>query len=174
EFYPLPETPVYINDRNNLELADTLALPASYSLQWYLFSGPIAGATGFEYCATMNGEYTLVLTDLTTGCTNSYTTSVTVDPAYDCTVGTRDAVTGTLTVFPNPAHDQVTVQLPVPLQQNSTLRIWDIAGRLVEQLPVGSGVNQINMACNDRNPGVYVLELQQADKRYIGRLVILR
>ncbi|TNE60154.1 MAG: PKD domain-containing protein, partial [Bacteroidetes bacterium] len=31
EFYPLPETPVYINDRNNLELADTLALPASYS-----------------------------------------------------------------------------------------------------------------------------------------------
>ncbi len=174
EFYPLPEEPTYLNDRNNLELIDTTALPANFSLQWYLFNGPIAGATDFEYCATMNGTYTLEVTDLNTGCTSSYTTTVTVNPNFDCTVGARDLVTGTLNIFPNPAIDVVTVQMSEPLSANAMLRVWDVAGRLQQNIPVGAGANQIFLEGGMLRPGLYFLEIASGEKRYTGRLVVVQ
>ncbi|MEQ1747109.1 MAG: PKD domain-containing protein [Saprospiraceae bacterium] len=172
-FHDLPEEPQYQNDRNNLELMDTTALPANYALQWYLFAGPIAGATGFEYCATTSGTYSLVVTDLTTGCTSSYTTTVTVNPNFDCTVGTRDLPVGVLRIFPNPAaFEAVTVQLDKPLISSAVLRIWDAAGRLIKSLPVVTGTERITLDGGLLEPGLYVLEVSEAERRYVGRLVV--
>ncbi|MBK9336352.1 MAG: T9SS type A sorting domain-containing protein [Lewinellaceae bacterium] len=173
EFYPLPGEPVYQNDRNNLELLDTTALPANYALQWYLFNGPISGATGFEYCATESGTYTLEVTDLSTGCTNTYTTTVTVNPIFDCTVGARDLAVGTLNIFPNPASGMATVQIDEPLPANTILRIWDVAGRLSRSLPVGAGADQILLEGGILNPGMYFLEIVTGEKRFTGRLVVV-
>lgn len=172
-FHPLPEEPAYQNDRNNLELIDTTALPAIYALQWYLFSGPIAGATGFEYCATTSGTYTLVVTDLTTGCTRSYTTTVTVNPNFDCTVGTGDLAQGTLNIFPNPTSSGATVQFGEPLVANAVLRVWDVAGRLQQSIPVGAGAERIVLESGLLSPGLYFLEMDAGEKRFTGRLVVV-
>lgn len=174
KFHPLPAEPVYVNDRNNLELQDTTNLPANYALQWFLFAGPIAGATGFEYCAQMNGTYTLQVTDLTTGCTASYATTVAIDPNYDCTVGTGDIATGQLKIFPNPASDRITLQLAEPLAENGVLRVWDVAGRLVDQRQAVSGNTQIDLDGSSWQQGMYFLELSAGTWRYIGRLVMNR
>jgi hypothetical protein len=174
EFYPLPDEPVYLNDRNNLELIDTTALPANYALQWYFFSGPISGATGFEYCATESGTYTLEVTDLSTGCTNAYTTTVTVNPIFDCTVSTRDLAVGTLNIFPNPTSGMATVQMDEPFPANTILRIWDVAGRLSQSIPVGAGTDQILLEGGMLNPGMYFLEVTVGETRFIGRLTVVR
>ncbi|MBK6932609.1 MAG: T9SS type A sorting domain-containing protein [Saprospirales bacterium] len=174
-FYPLPAPPVYGNDRNNLELADTLALPASYSLQWYLSAAPIAGATGFAHCATVNGEYSLVVTDLNTGCTSAYTIVVTINPDFNCTIGTDDPlVAETLNLFPNPAWNTVTVQLAEPLPENGRLLVWDVAGRLLQQLPAPAGADQIPADISALQAGMYFLELQAGAQRLSGQLVVLR
>ena len=172
-FHPLPDEPAYQNDRNNLELLDTTALPTSYALQWYLFSGPIAGATGFEYCATESGTYALVVTDLTTGCTRSYTTTVTVNPNFDCTVGVGDLATGTLNIFPNPTSDAATIQFAEPLAADAVLRVWDVAGRLQQSMTIGAGSDRILMAGDLLSPGLYFLEMSVGEKRFTGRLVVL-
>lgn len=174
EIYPLPDEPVYLNDRNNLELVDTTALPADYALQWYFFSGPIAGATGFEYCATESGTYSLEVTDLTTGCTNIYTTTVTVNPIFDCTISTRDLTPGSLAIFPNPTSDMATIQLEEPLTAGARLQIWDIAGRLQQSILVGAGADQILLEGGMLNPGMYFLDLATEGKRYVGRLTVVR
>ncbi|MBK8965896.1 MAG: T9SS type A sorting domain-containing protein [Lewinellaceae bacterium] len=174
EFYPLPAVPTYVNDRNNLKLLDTLALPANYSLQWYLFNAPIAGATGFTHCAQVNGEYSLIVTDLNTGCTNTYATTVTIDPNFDCTIGAKDVVLGELNIFPNPASGLVTVQMAAPLSENGTLRVWDVAGRLVQTVQMGAGADQIQVNAGNLNPGMYFLELSLEGRRYVGSLAVLR
>ena len=172
-YIPLPETPTYINDRNNLELEDTLALPANYALQWYLAAGPINGATGFNHCATVSGDYSLVVTDLTSGCTNVYSSTVMVDPDYDCTIGAKDVVLGELKIFPNPASEQVTVQLEQPLTENAVLRVWDVAGRLSQQIQAGAGTEQILLDAGLLNPGMYFVELSLEGRRFIGHLVVI-
>lgn len=174
EFYALPTEPVYLNDRNNLELVDTTALPANYALQWYLFNAPIAGATGFEYCATVSGTYTLEVTDLTTGCTNSYTTTVTVNPNFDCTVSTRDLVVGKLSIFPNPTSDMATLQLEEPLRTDALLFVWDVTGRLQHSVQVATGTEQLLLESGLLRPGMYFLELLAGDSRYVGRLTVVR
>lgn len=173
EFYSLPAIPKYINDRNNLE-ANTAVLPDSFALQWYLFAQPIDSATGITYCAQVNGDYTLVVTDLNTGCTNSFTSSVVINPAFDCTVGTHDIALAGWTIFPNPASDRITVQLAEPLAFNSELRVWDVAGRLVQHLPVGSGASQIQLDASALDQGWYALELNVGGKRLLGQLAIVR
>jgi len=172
-FHPLPGEPAYQNDRNNLELIDTTALPANYALQWYLFSGPIAGATGFEYCATESGTYALVVTDLTTGCTRSYTTTVTVNPNFDCTVGVGNLTEGVLSIFPNPTSDGATIQFGEPLAAASAMRIWDVAGRLQHSMVVGSGTDRVLINGGLLSPGLYFLEMVAGETRYTGRLVVV-
>lgn len=174
DIYDLPAVPAYVNDRNNLELLDTLALPANYSLQWFLFAGPIAGATGFTHCATVDGEYSLVVTDLSTGCTNTFATNVVVDPNYDCTLGANSAVTGTLRLFPNPATDWVTLQLAEPLPDEGRLQMWDVFGRQVQTSVVAAGTDRATFFLGDFPPGAYVLELFSAEQRLVGRLLLHR
>ncbi|MBL7776197.1 MAG: T9SS type A sorting domain-containing protein [Saprospiraceae bacterium] len=174
QFIPLPKKPTYLVDRNNLKLIDTLALPANYALQWFLAAGPIPGATGFTHCATVSGNYTLVVTDLATGCTNEFSASITIDPNYDCTIGAEELTAGTLRIFPNPASAQLTVELASPLPENCLLRIWDIAGRLVQQIPAGAGANRILVDSSPLDAGVYLLELTLSNQRFIGRLSVVR
>lgn len=174
EFYPLPAAPVYANDRNNLELVDTAALPAEFALQWYLYAEPIDSATGFTYCAQVNGEYTLEVTDLSTGCTSSFVTGVAIDPNYDCTVGAKEAAYTGLNIFPNPATDQVHIQLDDFLPAEGALRVWDVAGRLVDQTRTAAGLNQLDIDASPWQVGTYILELLAGDRRYIGRLVVVR
>lgn len=171
---PLPAAPVYGNDRNNLKLLDTAALPANYALQWYLFAGPIAGATGFTYCATMSGDYSLVVTDLATGCTNSFQSGVVFDPNFDCTVGTGQAQTGDLRIYPNPARDLVTIQLASPLQANGQLAVWDVAGRLMTRMIIGTGTEQMQLDAGSLPQGLYFLELNAGEQHLLGQLVIVR
>ena len=174
EFYPLPTPPVYINDRNNLELADTSALPANFALQWYLFAVPIDSATGFTYCAQVNGEYSLVVTDVNTGCTNIYFTTVAVNPMFDCTVGATEATPFHLAIFPNPATDQFSVRLPEPLAHDGALQIWDLAGRLIRNTPAAAGNDQLDADCSGLPAGTYLLELRAGERRYLGRLAVVR
>ncbi len=175
EIYPLPAVPFFINDRNNLEMTDTLAIPVNFALQWYLFAAPIPGATGFTYCALQSGTYHLEITDLDTGCKNEFSLPVTFNPTYDCTVGAGEATLSSLNIYPNPASGEVTIQLEEPLSSEAVLRVWDVAGRLAQNIPVGAGADRLMLNAGDLNPGWYALELAlESGKRIVGRLAVVR
>lgn len=63
----------------NTGLSDSL-----YSCQWFFNASPVPGITANEYTTFVEGDYSVLITDLTTGCispsiTTAVTTAVTVD-----------------------------------------------------------------------------------------------
>jgi hypothetical protein len=174
EIHPLPDSPLYVNVNNSLRLADTLSLPAQYSLQWYDGDDPIPGATGFRYCATENGDYGLLVTDLATGCQNFYASTVVYNPNFDCTVGTSEVAVLALGIFPNPAFDAVQIRLNQNLPDGGLLRVWDAAGRLVKTERLATGADVVRLDCGDLNAGFFTLEILADGFRGIGKLAVIR
>ena len=174
EIYPLPASPLYVNINNSLRLMDTTALPAEYALQWYNDDDAIPGETGFRYCATESGDYGLLVTDLATGCMSFYSSTVTYDPDFDCTVGTDETPLLALGIFPNPAFDWAQIHLNQHLPSDATLRVWDAAGRLVKTMPLPAGADFYTLDCDELNAGFFTLEIVADGFRGIGKLAVMR
>jgi PKD repeat protein len=174
EIHPLPAQPVYVNVNNSLRLIDTLSLPTMYALQWYDGANPIPGATGFRYCATQNGNYGLLVTDLTTGCQNFYSSTIVHNPSFDCTVGANDIPLLALGIFPNPASDAVQIRLNQNLPNGGTLRVWDATGRLIKMMTLAAGAEILTMECGDLSVGFFTLEILADGFRGVGKLAVIR
>ncbi|MCC6410300.1 MAG: T9SS type A sorting domain-containing protein [Saprospiraceae bacterium] len=169
--YPLPAEPVFTNTNNLLEMADTTQLAAGNTVQWLLNNEPIEGATGPEYCATESGTYSLLATDPSTGCTAVFNTLVTFDPAFDCTVGSKEPVWGSVGIYPNPTTGQTTLQLDEAPQNDARLRVWDAQGKLVAEQPWPAGTDRFELNGSTWPGGLYLLELINGQKILMGRLV---
>lgn len=173
-FYNPPAEPVFLNDRNNLILVDTTALPQNYALQWYAQGSPIPGATGFRYCAQNSGTYSLQVTDLTTGCSSRFSMTVTVNPNFDCTVSTQMPNFQTLLLYPNPTSGVAWIRLEEPLPNQAQLRLWDASGRLVQQHTLDAGSEQGALDSSHLSAGIYLIELCAENRCLWGRLVVTR
>lgn len=173
EFHELPQQPVWYNHNNSLRLYDTTALPAQYTLQWYKGTNPIPGETGFWYCSMDDGNYGLVVTDVATGCTNSYYNLVQHNANYDCTVGTQSIDNQKIGIVPNPAFETATVHFPAS-SSDALLRVWDMTGRLLleDQAPAGSGSYTLDVQA--LHAGIFTVELLNEGQRYTGKLVVVR
>jgi hypothetical protein len=173
EIHPLPDSPLYTNINNSLRLNDTTSLPDPYALQWFAGNNAIPGATGFRYCATESGNYGLLLTDLSTGCQSYYSSFVTYDPDFDCTVGTSDVPLLVLGIYPNPAQDRLHVTLDRPLPSDGLLNLWDAAGRLVHSDALTAGALQYTLDCSGLPAGFFTVEMTADGFRGLGKVTIM-
>lgn len=173
EFHALPEQPVWYNYNNSLRLYDTTALPAHYALQWYKGANPIPGETGFWYCSMSTGNYGLVVTDVTTGCTSSYFNLVQYNPSFDCTVSAQNIDIQTVEITPNPAFETAALRFPVS-QNDGQLRVWDMTGRLLQAERIPAGSDSWLLDVSTLNTGVLNVELLNDGVRYVGKLVVVR
>ncbi len=80
-----------------------------------------------------------------------------------------------LTIFPNPAADVVTVSLPLSLRA-ATFRIFDIKGDEIysEKMVVPPPGNAINITTKDWTEGMYMLLLESQQDIYTQKLLIKR
>lgn len=100
----------------------TNAIATSY--QWNNGATPISGATSATYTALTAGNYSLTVKNAA-GC--STTSSVVI-----ANVGIKNsAALNNVMVYPNPAHDMVTVSAQLKKLQDVTIRMYDINGKLV-------------------------------------------
>jgi hypothetical protein len=76
-----------------------------------------------------------------------------------------------LKVFPNPASNNVTVNLP--WKGTQTLMLFDINGRIMENRTIVSENQLLNVDVSNYAPGTYFLQLSQSGKRKNTRIVIL-
>lgn len=65
-----------------------------------------------------------------------------------------------VSVSPNPVSDDVTVQMPLPLEK-ATLTVFDLKGRMLKVIQANG--NKIQIDVREFDNGVYVLKL--ADKK---------
>lgn len=171
QIHPLPAPPVWFNYNNSLRVTNPANLPAQYSLQWFLSSTPIPGETGIWYCSQQSGNFGLEVTDLETGCTNFYSAQVTNNPNFDCLVGAQSPDMQLFELSPNPSTGSVLLRLQSPLNAESSIRIWDATGRLVQVVPVSAGLSSIQLDLEALDHGVYAIELISAGVHGLGRVL---
>jgi hypothetical protein len=115
------------------------------SYQWTFNGEPIPGETG-EYLHLPNGSpagiYSIILT------ANGETTTV-------CEGIQMNVVARGLKVYPNPVSFNATVENPL-WEEVSRMQLYDMAGHLVKEYPVGSSHITINV--NGIPAGVYMLK----------------
>lgn len=75
-----------------------------------------------------------------------------------------------LTMYPNPAVDEVNIELPVTKQQEYHLVIYDLNGKTVLKQTVYGGLQRIGLESFES--GTYIISVSGKDMEYTGRLVV--
>jgi hypothetical protein len=168
-----PVTPVYRNVRNVLTVQDVAGAAPDFLYQWFLDTMPIAGATRTTYCARQSGPIGVRVTNTLTGCSSFYSTIVQLDPnGVNCSVGTEEALSQSLHIFPNPASGHVQLTWETPLSGNGNVLLWDLTGRQILSQSVGTGTTQIIVPLPALPQGAYFLELRTPDFRGRRKLIV--
>jgi len=82
-----------------------------------------------------------------------------------------------LKIAPNPCRGRATIEYRIPRKASVTLKIYDMAGRLIEMLvnePKGPGYHRLNWDARGLASGVYFAEFATSDCRSTKKLTILR
>lgn len=134
-------------------LLGTLAAPSGsgYTYQWLVNGNIISGATNQYYQPVVDGNYSVLVTNSVTGCSDesdsySFPSNLSLDNTF------VDA----FVLYPNPADDQITVTLPEGLKDNH-YKIIDITGKEVSK----GELTKNNMTINVKQlaSGVYHIVL---------------
>jgi Secretion system C-terminal sorting domain len=121
-----PQPPYFFANGNVLTLTDPSILPFNYSLKWYKNGALLTGQTAQTYTLTASGDYTLEVTDMDTGCKNSYTQGANFTNTDNSAVQNLS-----FRLSPNPARTAV---LAVAHSNTTTLAaytITDVLGRTI-------------------------------------------
>ncbi len=174
-FQPAPATPSYSINFNYLFANNPGAFPTNYSLQWQQDGVDIPGATTQEYCITTSGDYTLVITDEDTGCTNEYVRTVPFIPSEACVLNNANiqGLLGDIRLFPNPATENATLAFDLEGNQEVSYQIVDVAGKVLTQENLGI-TNNVNHTLKVRNfaAGMYFIHIQVDENRTVQKLLV--
>jgi hypothetical protein len=82
--------------------------------------------------------------------------------------------TGAFAVYPNPAHDKVTVSIDVKEQTQFNVKLRDISGRVIlsEDHEGAEGLNTYEMDLGSFAKGIYMIEVQSAAESWKTKVVI--
>jgi len=88
------------------------------------------------------------------------------------TLDVKNSEMRTLSVYPNPATDQVTVELPEGLT-DETLTLYDLQGRQILQRTLGQSYGEVTVIDTQNLPsGVYFIHIPLNKVVYMGKLIV--
>ena len=158
--FPLPNP---IVEQNGNELSVSMQFPA---YQWLLNGVPIEGATSSTYVFSMDGTYSVEVTN-NSGCVN------TSEPV-DVVVSTEDLFPGLseFSISPNPFSEQVMLQVQVEDATDFQLQLSNSAGEVMMQQPfrvVAQRAEQFDFS--NLPAGVYILQLSTSEGQVERKLI---
>ena len=141
---------------------DTLLSSPALTYQWYdVTTGAIAAGIFQYYVATLGGNYYVCITDAF-GC-SACSDTVHIDQEGINDPGFSDA----FSVYPNPAHDKITLSNSGNTTQQFSLSMQDITGRVVKEELISFINNKATISLNDLAKGSYLLQLLDDKKKLI-------
>ncbi|MFM9949562.1 MAG: hypothetical protein ACKV1O_16615 [Saprospiraceae bacterium] len=164
-FGEIPSGIAFTNQNNMLSLFDPGSLPQQAGIQWFLNGELIAGANGDMYCIGSTGNYTVEVTDLTTGCTGSFSQNIAYNSNFPNCVTPADELENLapdMRVAPNPSDGYFDLILEVNTAVEGTLSVQDPLGRLLSRqwMRLPAGQNRVAMDLSDLPAGLYLLQWQ--------------
>ena len=156
---PLPQ-PV-ITESNNV-----LSSSVESSYQWLLNNGDIAAATNQTYTPTVNGSYSVKVTD-GNGCEN---TSAPYNVTF-LTVTEAGALSG-VAVYPNPASGILHIDLAGNSEGRTLFKLLNVDGHILFEKQADSANGHYTMNLESLSQGIYVLQMS-TDKQIVYRHVVI-
>jgi hypothetical protein len=81
---------------------------------------------------------------------------------YSATKNVKNNAEQSLSIFPNPARDNVNLYLGAATSSDLTLRFIDISGKVLQSQVIGRGTSMASIAVSSFPVGVYVLQLSNS------------
>lgn len=129
-----------------------------------VYSG--ANVTFSVFTPASIGTFTAVYsyTDAITGCENSASTLIVVNP---CVGLNENTILSNLIVYPNPTENKINVELNNSLEKKIT--VLDITGKVVYETKTWSSVETIDLA--NLSNGVYILQVQSETESKMLKII---
>lgn len=156
-------------------------LPADYDIRLY-------NSSGTQLAISQNGGTTAeVITRNTTSAATYYVRVYGYNNANNATqcyllrINTKNTawreaelqVSNEVNVFPNPSNDKVHIQFSTSKSEDVTIRLIDLAGRMVQNqvMTTESGLNTFAFDVMQLPKGIYLIELNSSENRSVKRFV---
>ena len=155
---PLPATPSISRNGN------VLSTNATAGIQWYYNGNIIAGSTSSTININQNGLYYVVVTNAA-GCSS---TSLTLQVTG---VGIGENGMSSLSLYPNPTAQGVTVVLPEMNRLGGFVTVTDLQGKVLHRMEVEKGVNRVYIDLETLVSGMYLVIFQGDGQRMQGKVL---
>jgi hypothetical protein len=78
------------------------------------------------------------------------------------------------TIYPNPAHDKITVSIDVNEKAGFTLQLTDVSGRVVlsQSVTVTTGLNTYDLDLTHLSKGIYMLDVKSSQNNWKTKVVV--
>jgi len=132
---------------------DTLVSSHAPFYQWYLNGNPISGGIDSFYVFTQSGTYSVRITD-SLGCSNfSNVVLITSIRWFEDD--------GKIEIYPNPSHNKLTVVFNSTKNENCSVQLCDVMGRVVleKTFQVYGGENRMELDVAGVAKGIYMLRV---------------
>lgn len=141
---------VYIN-------GNTLSTDATKGIQWYFNGKAIPGEISPSLLMDQSGYYSVKIT--ASGCSNAS------ENTYYALTGIGSNIKSkVLSIYPNPAHGQLNIDLPVG---NDQVVISDLSGKILIEEYISSTHQVLNL---NLKPGMYILKTQ--NNQHVQKLIV--
>jgi hypothetical protein len=94
-------------------------------------------------------------------------------PPVNIITGVEPAFINQIRVYPNPANDEVTIELPSVLMQQLPVKLFDTYGREVYTSSFGTGVRTKTIATKNLTAGIYLLQLDSKEGPLLRKKVLI-
>lgn len=129
--------------------------------QWYLDSVPIALATDSMYPISLNGSYTVEVTDAE-GCTYLSDPFIVVNAGFSA-INNKE-----ISVYPNPAKSVIRIEL----NQNKyidEIQVTDLTGKLMNKYNIHDAIQRWELPVEYLHSGIYIMTVISQDGTYSTR-----
>lgn len=152
---PAPEPEIVVDFTSDWKTR----LTATAGYQTYIWS---TGSGNPVTIANSVGEYTVTVTD-EFGCEGEVTVNIT-------TVGINEAVMQQMHIYPNPAHDQLTIEWPSTWVGFSSFDLCDLSGRVLQSHRTQSSVQRLDVST--LAAGYYLIKVHSPEGEGMARVAI--
>ncbi len=116
------------------------------------------------------GEWSLAIADFfiqDTGELNSWSMEI-------CTssLGVDNQTANTFGIYPNPSNGNFVLSLSSPLNENATGKLYNIQGKLLEEVNISGNRLQQHIQLGNVAKGIYLFEVNDGNSRIVEKLII--
>jgi choice-of-anchor B domain-containing protein len=142
---------------------DTLFASSAATYQWYLNGELLEGATGSFFVPQQSGAYTVLTTDAN-GCE-----AISLPLDVELINAVTNALPASWKVYPNPASDWLTIELPGAGQ--AVYALYDLTGRMAMKGTISEEKKAISL--EHLEGGIYILEIKSTTSRHQIKIRLL-